>query len=84
MAFTKISSNLICSGTDTYNYTNLPYKYENEYFYTYIIALYQKMFLRKLNSDFKEYEKISNMRNEFINFTKQLWEKEVTLSDLRK
>lgn len=84
MAFTKISSNLICSGTDTYNYTNLPYKYENEYFYTYIIALYQKMFLRKLNSDFKEYEKISNMRNEFINFTKQLWEKEVTLSDLRE
>ena len=29
---TKQSSNLICSGIDTYNFTRLPYEYENEYF----------------------------------------------------
>jgi hypothetical protein len=81
IATTKLSSNLLCSGTDTYNYTKLPYEYENEYFYTYIITLYQKIFLRKLNSDFKEYETITKMRNEFINFTKLLWDKEITLSD---
>jgi hypothetical protein len=81
IATTKLSSNLLCSGTDTYNYTKLPYEYENEYFYTYIIALYQKIFLRKLNSDFKEYTTITKMRNEFINFTKLLWDKEITLSD---
>ena len=81
IAITKLNSNLLCSGVDTYNYTKLPFEYETEYFYTYIIALYQKMFLRKLNSDFKEYGKITKMRTEFIAFTKQFWEKEITLSD---
>ena len=81
MALTKNSSNILCSGIDTFNYTKLPHQYENEYFYTYILILYQKMFLKRLNSDFKEYEKISKMRTKFINFTKQIWEKEITLDD---
>jgi hypothetical protein len=81
VALTKLASNLLCSGMDTYNFSKLPFEYENEYFYTYIIALYQKVFLRKLNSDFKEYDKLSKIREEFIDFTKLLWEKEVTLND---
>lgn len=81
ISYTKLSSNLICSGVDAYNFTKLPFEYENEYFYTFIITLYQKMFLRKLNSDFKEYSKIIKMREEFIRFTKQLWENEITLGD---
>ena len=81
IALTNSSVNMICSGIDTFNYTKLPYQYENEYFYTYILTLYQKMFLKRLNSDFKEYEKISKMRVKFINFTKQIWEKEITLDD---
>ena len=81
ISVTKQSSNLLCSGMDTYNFTMLPYEYENEYFYTYIITLYQKIFLMKLDSEFKELEKISVMRDEFIKFTKQIWEKEITLSD---
>lgn len=81
IAITKLNSSLICSGIDTYNFTKLPFEYETEYFYTYIIALYQKMFLRRLNSDFKKYEKIAKMREEFILFTKQFWEKEITSSD---
>ena len=39
------------------------------------------MFLKKLNSDFKEYETISKMHSKFVNFTKQIWEKEITLED---
>jgi hypothetical protein len=66
---------------DPYNFTKLPFEYENEYFYTYIMALYQRIFLSKLNADFKQYEKISNLRKDFIDFTKLLWEKEVTLYD---
>lgn len=81
MSLTKTCANIFCSGLDTYNYTKLPYKYENEYFYTYILTLYQKMFLKKLNSDFKEYEKISKMRQKFISFTKMLWDKEITVED---
>lgn len=81
ISLTKTCANVFCSGIDTFNYTKLPYQYENEYFYTYIINLYQKMFLKKLNSDFKEYEKMNKMRLKFITFTKQLWEKEITADD---
>lgn len=81
IALTNSSVNMICSGIDTFNYTKLPYQYENEYFYTYILTLYQKMFLKRINLDFKEYDKIAKMRAKFINFTKQIWEKEITLDD---
>ena len=78
---TKQASNILCSGIDTYNFTRLPYEYENEYFYTYIITLYQRIFLMRLDSEFKEIEKLKTLRNEFLKFTKQIWEKEITLSD---
>lgn len=80
-AITKTSSNIICSGIDTYNYTKLPYEYENHYFYTYILGLYKKMFLRKVNLEFKDYDKIERMRLKFIKFTKQIWDKEITIDD---
>ena len=81
LSVTKQSSTLICSGIDTYNFTKLPFEYENEYFYTYIITLYQKIFLMRLDSEFKNYEKIKTLRSEFMKFTKQIWKKEITLSD---
>lgn len=78
---TKLSSNMICSSIDTYNFTKLPYEYENQYFYTYILGLYQKIFLKKMNLEFKDYNKIGELREKFINFTKVFWEKEITLVD---
>ncbi len=75
------SSNLMCSGIDTYNYTKLPYEYENQYFYLYILSLYKKMVLLRLNADFKQYDKIVKRKNIFIKFTKELWNKEITLDD---
>jgi hypothetical protein len=80
-AVTKSNCNLFCSGIDPYNYTKLPFQYENEYFYTYILVLYKKLFLKKINSQFKNYDKITKMRIDFIQFTKSLWEKEITLDD---
>ncbi|HIT70925.1 MAG TPA: hypothetical protein IAD08_03310 [Candidatus Scatovivens faecipullorum] len=77
----NMSSNLMCSGIDTYNYTKLPYEYENQYFYLYILGLYKRLFLMKLNNDFKEYDKIVRMRKKFINFTKEIWNKDITLDD---
>ena len=81
IAITNLSSNLICSGVDIFNFTKLPYQYENEYFYTYILGLYQKMFLRKISGRLKEFEKVEYLRNMFINFTKQIWGKEITSDD---
>ena len=75
------SSNIMCSGIDTYNYTRLPYEYENQYFYMYILSLYKLMFLMKLNNDFKAYDQIIKMKQKFIKFTKELWGKDVTLDD---
>ena len=81
VSVTKSASTLLCSGINTYNFTTLPFEYENEYLYTYIIALYQKIFIRKLNTEFKEYQKITELRKDFITFTNVVWEKEVTLDD---
>lgn len=78
---TKTSSNLFCSGIDTYNYTKLPHKYENEYFYTYILSLYKSLFLRRLDNEFKEYDKIIKMRGKFLEFSRELWNKEITVDD---
>ena len=75
------SSNIMCSGIDTYNYTKLPYEYENQYFYLYVLSLYKKMFLMKLNTDFRQYDVFVKMRENFAKFTRRLWDKEVTLDD---
>ena len=78
---TNMSSNIMCSGIDTYNYTKLPYEYENQYFYLYILSLYKKIFLMRLNFEFKQYDTIIKRKDVFIRFTKQLWNKDVTLDD---
>ena len=77
----KTSCCIFCSGVDTYNYTKLPYLFENQYFYTYILGLYKKFYLKNLNNSFNNYSKIPAMRNSFIDFTKKLWQKEITIDD---
>ena len=75
------ASNIFCSGIDTYNYTKLPYEYENQYFYLYILSLYKKIFLLKLSNEFKVYDRIIKLRKSFIDFTGAVWNKEVTQDD---
>ena len=54
--------NLITSSINTVNYTNLPFDFENEYFYTYIFALYQKFYLSKLLSEFKNAKRVTEVK----------------------
>ena len=75
------SSNVMCSGIDIYNYTKLPYEYENQYFYLYILSLYKKIFLMNLDKEFKQYDRIIKLRESFIKFTRDIWNKEVTVDD---
>ena len=75
------ASNIMCSGIDIYNYTKLPYEYENQYFYLYILSLYKKIFLMQLDKEFRIYDKIVRLRDSFIKFTKDIWNKDVTLDD---
>lgn len=79
---TKAGVSLIASGIDTYNYTKLPYTYENEYLYTYILVQYQKIYLNKLENEFKQKTKSERARERFIKFTKNLWIQEITNDDI--
>ena len=78
---TKNSVSLMCSGIDTYNYTKLPYEYENQILYIYLICLYKKMYLRKTNLEFKNYDKTVKLKDNFIRFTKEVWESEISADD---
>ena len=75
------ASNIFCSGIDTYNYTKLPYEYENQYFYLYVLSLYKKLFLLMLSNEFRIYDRIIKLRKKFIDFTGLIWNKEVTQDD---
>jgi len=78
---TNTSCNLLASTVDMYNYTKLPYEYENQIFYTYILRVYQSIFLNQINTEFKSYNQIIKIRREFIKFAKTLWVKDVTTDD---
>ena len=78
---TKSNCNLLCSTVDMYNYTKLPYEYETVIYFTYILRLYQKIFLKQINTEFKSYEKILKIRKRFIEFTKTMWAKDITTDD---
>ena len=76
IGITKTSCNLISSSIDTNNYTKLPSTYENEYFYTYIVSLYKKIYLKKMQLDFENLK--AKTLTEFIKFTNKLWKYEIT------
>lgn len=77
----KLGVNLFSSDVDINNYTVLPQEYENQYFYTYILALYLKVYLKKLDYDFKVGKDLEKTRKEFVEFTKKVWVQEVTSED---
>lgn len=66
----------ICSAADIENYTKFPELYEGQYLYTYIIAVHQKYYLKKLNLELKI--KPQSALKKFINFTNNIWINEIT------
>ena len=74
--FTSTSTVLFTSNINTSNFTVVPQKYESEYLYTYILILYKKILLNKLNYDFKL--KFKKAEDGLISFTKQLWIQDTT------
>ena len=82
LGISKLGINLFSSDIDISNYTVLPYEYENQYFYTYILALYLKVYLKKIDYSFKTGNNLKATRKEFANFTKGLWIQEITSEDM--
>lgn len=74
--FTATSTVLLTSNINTSNFTLVPQKFESEYLYTYILTLYKKILLNKLNYEFRE--KFKTAEEGLINFTKQLWIQDLT------
>ena len=81
IGISNLSCNLLTSNINSINYTNLPYKHENQYLYTYIISLYKKIYLKKILHDFKNEKTILKARREFISFTNDIWINEITNND---
>ena len=77
---TKMSCNLVASGIDTTNYTRLPHIYENEYLYTYILALYKKIYLKKIENEYKHNAKKASTK--FVKFINVLWKHEITNDEM--
>ncbi len=78
IGLTKNSISLFASSYDINHYTVLPHEYENQYFYTYIINLYKKIYLEKLSGESKDTDDIKKIREKFSKFTKEIWVQEVT------
>ncbi len=74
--FTVASTVLFTSNINTTNFTVVPQKYESEYLYTYILVLYKKMMLNKLNYEFRN--KFKNAEKSFIRFTENIWIQDIT------
>ena len=78
IGITKMGMNVIASTADINNFTTLPQEYENQYLYTYLLALYKKFYLKKINLEFQENPTIDKTRKKFIQFSKNLWIQEIS------
>ena len=78
IGMTKQSVALFSSNIDINNYTILPEEYQNQYFYTYVLNLYKKMYLKKIQTGFNDRNSVKIARKQFVDFTKKLWNQEIT------
>lgn len=78
VALSKQGIMLFSSSADMNNYTILPDEYEKQYLYTYILNLYKKIELKKIEQEFKDPKKVKKARNKFVEFTRNMWIQEIT------
>ncbi len=79
--FSNSSMVLLTTDVNIENYTKILYKFENEYLYTYILNLYEKIYLKKINYELSKKKKIELVKNKFIDFASDIWIEEVTNDD---
>ncbi len=82
MSVTKQGVTLFSSSEDINNFIDMPDKYENQYFYTYILNLYKKIYLKKLEQEFKITANLKKARKKFIDFTKNIWIQDITQDEI--
>lgn len=82
--FSNIGTVLLTSDIHTENYTILAQKYESEFLYTYLLVLYKRLLLKKLNYGFNQTSEFKQVEEQFLTFTKQLWIQEITDDEFGK
>lgn len=78
--FTKQSASLFTSSIDINNYNRVLFDYENEYLYTLLICLYQRIYLKKIEYDLKNKNKLNELSKRIYKFTKEIMFNEITNS----
>ncbi|MBR0350358.1 MAG: hypothetical protein IJH76_00780 [Clostridia bacterium] len=78
IGLTKQAVTLFASAKEMNNFTILKDEFEREYFYTYILNLYKKIYLKKITVELGNSKKINATRKRFIEFTKKIWIQELT------
>ena len=78
--FTKYSASLMTSNIDINNYTKLLFEFENEYLYTLIISLYQRIYLKRTQKSFNGKNDINSIRRKISYLTKKVWSNDITNS----
>ena len=74
----KNSTALITNSLDAYNYTKLPFEYENQYLYTLIYAWYQKVILNEFGAKLKGKYNYKKLKENLTHFINNIWSKEIT------
>lgn len=76
IGITENGVTLLCSSTDTKNYTTLLENYDNEYLYLYIISLYEKLYSKQIMLNLKNNQK--NARDEYVKLKQELITNNIT------
>ena len=79
LGVTEYGVALLCSGTDTKNYTTLLENFENEYLYLYILALYEKLYLKKILLEMKSNKQ--QAKEEYMKLKTELIPNNITNND---
>ena len=79
--FTKTGTVLLTADINTENYTKIPHNYEKQLMYSYIFELYKKIYMKKINYDFKKTKNIEKIQKQFIKFSQTIWIEEITNDD---
>lgn len=85
IGITKVSSNLLCSGIDPYNFGYLPVEYETTYLFAYILSLFYKIslnFFGKRIFELKDNDILSFKKiiKDINYFNKNFWSVDITNS----
>ena len=82
LGITENSTTLITNSLESYNYTKLPYEFENRYLYTLIYAYYQKNTLLEFEKDLKQKINYKKRRKELLSFINNECIKEITKENI--